>query len=97
MRLIDYYHQDQKGLGSKAASRNRSLWHSTITRYLNLMSITSDPAQPLTVRKIKVDVWDMSETAETYDTTILPFTPFFFSRGDDELEEVYRATKPRKK
>ncbi len=79
MRLIEFYHQDLLGLTAKERLSRKRLWHRSATRFLYMLSITSDPITPFPEPDGKGH--------------IRPRARFFLSRPIDELVEVYRATK----
>lgn len=103
MRLIDHYHADLAGLGDKAALATKRLWFRSVSRYLTLLDVTSDPILPHTSRtwhpseKERADPTRPAWVNQQYEITTLPVAAFFLNRDIGELEEVYRVTKDRNK
>lgn len=79
MRLIEIYKNDLQGLTAKERLARKRLWHRTVTRFLYMMSITSDPITPYP---------EPDATGH-----VRAYAPFFLRRSVDELAEVYRVTK----
>ena len=93
MRLIDHYHNAIAGQPVKETKAIRSRWHQATKRHCHYRWLTSDPLPPPSVRRVHEDAND--ETSPTYPVTTVVFDPFFKLFSDEELEEVYRITKPR--
>lgn len=92
---MESYLHEIAGLTVKDRRPVRSLWHNAAKRYLNLLSITSDPVPPLTTHRVEV-LSPEGEVSDSYTVTIKPVASRFLSRPRIELIELYKYTKPKR-